>query len=218
MEENTNTPIDDGDIYDDITYLTEKRDDALEHLNERVKVGNDDATIQRTLASVLRINKQLKMLEDVNNIQRITGEKKLIFKIDVGQMPDDEIEDYIKEVATKFKKGDLPEGVEVDNLPEYFLPIREESIMDDRLKDVNLVSELKETMADVELQLHEDEGHWGDTWKHRGLVWNGMAQEERFIQKMQDYIVDWRENGTPVNWDKVIGEAHICKVREKKLK
>lgn len=90
--------------------------------------------------------------------------------------------------------------------------------MDERLKDVNLLDELRETMEDVEIQLYEDEKRYGDTWKERGLVYKGMNQETRWFYKMQDYFEDFMNNGTPIPWDKVIGEAHICKVREKKLK
>ena len=88
--------------------------------------------------------------------------------------------------------------------------------MDEKLKDINLIKELDFTFVDVEQQLIKDEERYGDTWKERGLVWNDMSQETRFFQKMQDYFEDYKE-GIPVNWDKVIGEAHICKVREKKL-
>jgi hypothetical protein len=89
--------------------------------------------------------------------------------------------------------------------------------MDEKLKDVNLIDELWETCQDVEMQLVEDEKRWGDTWKERGLVWNGQSQEERFFSKMEEYITDYRENGTPINWLKVIGEAHIALVRQRKL-
>jgi len=89
--------------------------------------------------------------------------------------------------------------------------------MDERLKDVNLINEIRETAEDLEIQLLEDEKRYGDTWKERGLVHEGMNQETRFFFKMQDYLLKFNE-GTPINWDKVIGEAHICKVREKKLK
>ena len=89
--------------------------------------------------------------------------------------------------------------------------------MDERLKNVNLIDELDFTFVDVEAQLIEDEKRYGDTWKERGLVWNGLSQEERFFQKIQQYIDDYRENGTSINWLKVIGEAHIALVRQKKL-
>lgn len=91
------------------------------------------------------------------------------------------------------------------------------SFMDNRLKDVDLIAELQGTFQDVTKQLVEDEKRWGNTWKERGLVWNGLSQEERFFQKIQQYIDDYRENGTSINWLKVIGEAHIALVRQKKL-
>jgi hypothetical protein len=86
------------------------------------------------------------------------------------------------------------------------------------LKDVNLVKELVHTLVDVEKQLIEDEKRWGDEWKKRGLVWKGQSQEERFYGKILEYITDWRDLGVPVPWLKIIGEAHIALVREKKLK
>lgn len=89
--------------------------------------------------------------------------------------------------------------------------------MDEKLKNVDLIAELQDTFQDVTKQLIEDEKRWGDTWKERGLVFNGESQEERFFSKIQEYITDYRENGTPFNWLKVIGEAHIALVRQKKL-
>ena len=90
--------------------------------------------------------------------------------------------------------------------------------MDEKLKNVNLIDELDTTFIDVALQLKEDEKRYGDTWKERGLVWNGQSQEERFFAKMQEYADDYRENGSSINWLKIIGEAHIAYVRENKLK
>lgn len=90
--------------------------------------------------------------------------------------------------------------------------------MDDRLKDVKLVDELRETFSDVNEQLIEDEKRYGDTWKERGLVFNGQNQEQRWINKMEDYYFDFVDKGIPIPWDKVVGETHICKVREKILK
>lgn len=90
--------------------------------------------------------------------------------------------------------------------------------MDERLKKVDLNRELMNTFQDVDQQLSEDRDRWGDTWKERGLVFNGQSQEQRWFLKMQEYYQDYIENGQPIPWDKVIGEAHICKVREKILK
>jgi len=89
--------------------------------------------------------------------------------------------------------------------------------MDERLENVNLIDELDFTFIDVEQQLIVDQKRWGDTWKERGLVWNDMSQDERFYQKITEYIEDYRENGINLPWKKIIGEAHICLVREKKL-
>jgi hypothetical protein len=89
--------------------------------------------------------------------------------------------------------------------------------MDERLKNVNLLDELQDTFADVSDQLAMDGKRYGDTWKERGLIYNGQSQEERFFYKIQKYIYDYREKGTPMPWLKVIGEAHIALVRKKKL-
>jgi hypothetical protein len=90
--------------------------------------------------------------------------------------------------------------------------------MDERLEKVNLINELDFTFVDVEKQLSEDQERWGDTWKERGLVFNEQSQEVRWFYKMQDYFQAHINEGQAIPWDKVIGEAHICKVREKKLK
>jgi len=98
----------------------------------------------------------------------------------------------------------------------WFSEINKEDRMNERLKNVNLIDELDFTFIDVEVQLIEDQKRWGDTWKNRGIVWEGQSQEERFYQKITEYMNDYRENGTKFPWTKVIGEAHICLVREKK--
>ena len=101
---------------------------------------------------------------------------------------------------------------------ETIRKINEKIQMDEKLKNVNLIDELDSTFVDVALQLKEDEKRYGDTWKERGLRWNGQSQEERFFSKIQEYIDDYRKNGTKFPWLKVIGEAHIAHVRTKKLK
>lgn len=90
--------------------------------------------------------------------------------------------------------------------------------MDERLKNINLINELKNTFDDVENQLIDDDKRWGDTWKERGLVYNDQSQETRWFQKMQEYYNDYLENGVSIPWKKVIGETHIAIVREKNLK
>jgi hypothetical protein len=67
MEEQTKQPEElKLDIMTAIEYMTEKRDDALEHFNDKLKLNDyaHDATMHDALSPVLRINLQLKTLED----------------------------------------------------------------------------------------------------------------------------------------------------------
>lgn len=89
--------------------------------------------------------------------------------------------------------------------------------MDERLEKVNLIDELDFTFVDVETQLIKDQEFWGDTWKERGLVWEDKPQEERFYETITKYMTRYRDEGIPIPWTKVIGEAHIALVRQKKL-
>jgi len=57
-------------------YVTEKRDDALEHLNDGIKQYLSKKIIMERLNSVLKINKQLKLLEDALVVSRTNGEDK----------------------------------------------------------------------------------------------------------------------------------------------
>jgi intein/homing endonuclease len=86
------------------------------------------------LNKVRRVFRQLVMAEDAMLTYRImrAGEKK-VFKIDVGNIDEDDIEDYIFKVATKFKKvGQVaPNNGQMDyrfnilgNDEDYFLPVR----------------------------------------------------------------------------------------------
>jgi len=86
------------------------------------------------LNKVRRVFRQLVMAEDAMLTYRIirAGEKK-VFKIDVGNIDEDDIEDYIYKVATKFKKiaQVSPNDGQIDyrfnilgNDEDYFLPIR----------------------------------------------------------------------------------------------
>jgi hypothetical protein len=54
------------EIKDAIEYMTEKRDDALEHFCEKLKANDysHDCVMHDALSPVLRINLQLKTLED----------------------------------------------------------------------------------------------------------------------------------------------------------
>ncbi|MFW6246607.1 MAG: portal protein [bacterium] len=86
------------------------------------------------LNKIRRVFRQLVMAEDAMLTYRIirAGEKK-VFKIDVGNMDEDDIEEYIYKVATKFKKMAAvnPNDGQIDyrfnilgNDEDYFLPVR----------------------------------------------------------------------------------------------
>jgi hypothetical protein len=86
------------------------------------------------LNKVRRVFRQLVMAEDAMLTYRIirAGEKK-VFKIDVGNIDEDDIEEYIYKVATKFKKTAqvTPNDGQIDyrfnilgNDEDYFLPVR----------------------------------------------------------------------------------------------
>lgn len=86
------------------------------------------------LNKVRRVFRQLVMAEDAMLTYRIirAGEKK-VFKIDVGNIDEDDIENYIYKVATKFKKTAqvAPNDGQIDyrfnilgNDEDYFIPVR----------------------------------------------------------------------------------------------
>jgi hypothetical protein len=86
------------------------------------------------LNKIRRVFRQLVMAEDAMLTYRIVraGEKK-VFKIDVGNIDEDDIENYIYKVATKFKKTTqvAPNDGQIDyrfnilgNDEDYFLPVR----------------------------------------------------------------------------------------------
>jgi len=89
------------------------------------------------LNKVRRVFRQLVMAEDAMLTYRIirAGEKK-VFKIDVGNIDEDDIEEYIYKVATTFKKTAqvAPNDGQIDyrfnilgNDEDYFLPVRNQN-------------------------------------------------------------------------------------------
>ncbi len=100
--------IPDCDEVRDIKHLTEKRDDEMRHLKDIVEMNFSDKIAREKLNDVLKLNKQLKTLEDALIVSGVTSEKK-VFNIEVGNIPEDEIEDYVKNTIRKFKK-DIPLG------------------------------------------------------------------------------------------------------------
>lgn len=56
--------LDDMGVSQSIAYMVEKRNDALEHLNDLVKTNRSAEVIKHTLDIILRHNVQIKKLED----------------------------------------------------------------------------------------------------------------------------------------------------------
>jgi len=90
------------------------------------------------LNKIRRVFRQLIMAEDAMLTYRIirAGEKK-VFKIDVGNIDDDDVEDYVMKVATKFKKVAQvsPNDGQIDyrfnvlgNDEDYFIPVRNSNV------------------------------------------------------------------------------------------
>jgi len=90
------------------------------------------------LNKIRRVFRQLIMAEDAMLTYRLVraGEKK-VFKIDVGNIDEDDIEDYVYKVASKFKKTQQtnPNDGQIDyrfnilgNDEDYFLPVRNANV------------------------------------------------------------------------------------------
>jgi hypothetical protein len=90
------------------------------------------------LNKVRRVFRQLIMAEDAMLTYRIirAGEKR-VFKIDVGNMDEDDIEEYIQKVATRFKKQQqvYPDSGQIDyrfnilgNDEDFFIPVRNANV------------------------------------------------------------------------------------------
>jgi hypothetical protein len=110
------------------------------------------------LNKIRRVTRQLIMAEDAMLTYRLVraGEKK-VFKIDVGNIDEDDIEDYIFKVATKFKKvGQVaPNDGQIDyrfnilgNDEDYFIPVRNANVQTgiDTLQGASNLSDI----ADIE--------------------------------------------------------------------
>ena len=96
--------------------------------------ANNIVVHNSVLNKVRRVFRMLVMAEDAMLTYRIirAGEKK-VFKIDIGNIDEDDVEEYIHKVATKFKRvGQVaPNDGQIDyrfnilgNDEDYFLPVR----------------------------------------------------------------------------------------------
>jgi len=76
MEKSNELPAPEGiDMDMDIEYMTEKRDQQLERFNRNNKELKDDEAIQNSLSSLMRVNTQLRMMEEARTIYNSTNKK-----------------------------------------------------------------------------------------------------------------------------------------------
>lgn len=72
MDEITSLPIPEPNMVMDLEYLITKRDDALEHFVDKLKSHLlTDEQLHTSLNTVLRLNKQVKLMEDALVAYRI---------------------------------------------------------------------------------------------------------------------------------------------------
>jgi len=77
MDDNFNLPAPEkADPEMDLAYLTDRRDKELEHFNNGVKQYLTKKRLIERLDRVLRVNRQVKMMEDALVVYRVTQAKK----------------------------------------------------------------------------------------------------------------------------------------------
>lgn len=72
---------------------------------------------------------------------------------------------------------------------------------------LTFLDEFKEELAN---QLDQDDKRWGDTWKHRPRE----GQEERIMERYQDYFNRYYSGEQEIPWMKIVGLAYIAWIRE----
>ena len=76
----------------------------------------------------------------------------------------------------------------------------------------SLLDYLPEFVKALEAQLIQDQKRWGDTWKQRPRE----GQELRAKARFDDYFDQFKNTGAPIPWLKIVGEALIAWVRERR--
>jgi len=163
------------------------------------------------LNKVRRVFRQLVMAEDAMLTYRIirAGEKK-VFKIDVGNIDEDDVENYIYKVATKFKKTAqvAPNDGQIDyrfnilgNDEDYFIPVRNANTQTgiDTLPGACLVLDTKIELLDgrsLELNKIIDEYNSGkELWSYSinpqngkivpgKITWAGITRKNTNVLKI----------------------------------
>ena len=92
-------------------------------------------------------------------------------------------------------------------------PISNEDVL-----NKNLVEYLPEFFEALKDRIVDDDARWGDTWKERGLLYNGESQELRFYHWLMKQFDDYWNYEEEFPWLKVAGEAFIGYIRDKYLR
>lgn len=78
------------------------------------------------------------------------------------------------------------------------------------MSNKTLLDFLPEIVERITEQVKADQIRWGDTWKHRPIE----GQEDRTFARYDDYYDQFLFGGVPIPWEKIIGGAIVCMVRE----
>lgn len=84
--------------------------------------------------------------------------------------------------------------------------------------DKDLPEYLDEFFQALKDRIVEQNEKYGDTWKERGLFYNGESQEERFYNWAENKFINCLSFGEPLPWLDFAGESFIGYIREKYLK
>ena len=87
-----------------------------------------------------------------------------------------------------------------------------------KILNKSLPEYLPEFFEALSQQIISDNERWGDTWKERGLVWNGATQEDRLFDWVSQKLYEFDIEDKPFPWLKLAGEAMIGFIREKYLR
>lgn len=63
----------------------------------------------------------------------------------------------------------------------------------------------EENLSKIRKQFEADDAKWGNEFLKR----TRKGQEERIFKRLNEYYDEFQKNGTPIPWEKVIGEANI---------
>ena len=79
------------------------------------------------------------------------------------------------------------------------------------MDNVTVLDFLDEFYEALQNQLTDDQERWGNAWLEKRTI---RGQETRIYDRIWEYYTAWAEDGVPIPWLKVIGNAYIAWIRE----